>query len=102
MTGVQTCALPIFDEKLWNIAAKKEIFDTWDPEAPRSELNFNPFERDETGNAADCSGYFPGQIRYKDPIRPDASYTIMQEEAKVMAELNDSPKMSVTGKPGNL
>ena len=58
--------------------------------------------QDETGNAADCSGYFPGQIRYKDPIRPDASYTIMQEEAKVMAELNDSPKMSVTGKAGNL
>ena len=34
-----------YDEKLWNIAAKKDIFDAWDPEAPRSELNFNPFER---------------------------------------------------------
>ena len=61
-----------------------------------------PIRQDETGNAADCSGYFPGQIRYKDPIRPDASYTIMQEEAKVMAELSEDPKFKTTGKPGNL
>ena len=91
-----------FDDQLWDIAAKKEIFQAWDPEKPRSELNFNPFERDDTGNAADASGYFPGENRYKDPIRPDASFAIMQEEAKVMAELNEDPKMSVTGKPGNL
>ena len=35
-------------------------------------------------------------------MRPDASYTIMQEEAKIMAELAEDPKFSVTGKPGNL
>jgi len=44
-----------FDGQLWDIAAKKEIFNDWDPEKPRSELNFNPFERDENGNAADAS-----------------------------------------------
>ena len=58
--------------------------------SPRADPNRNP------------QGYFPGENRYKDPIRPDASFAIMQEEAKVMAELNEDPKMSVTGKPGNL
>ena len=74
------------------------------PPSPRARTHRRPpsHPQDETGNAADCSGYFPGEIRYKDPIRPDASYTIMQEEAKVMAELSEDPKFKTTGKPGNL
>mmetsp|Transcript_33231 Transcript_33231/g.56864 ORF Transcript_33231/g.56864 Transcript_33231/m.56864 type:complete len:132 (+) Transcript_33231:52-447(+) len=91
-----------YDDQLWDINAKKDVFAAWDPEKPRSEVNFNPFERDDTGNAADASGYFPGENRYKDPIRPDASFAIMQEEAKIMAELSEDPKFQTTGKPGNL
>ena len=60
------------------------------------------FPQDETGNLADCSGYFPGGVRYKDPIRPDASFTIMQEEAKIMAEVATDAKFDTVGQPGNL
>ena len=34
-----------YDDQLWDITAKKDIFAAWDPESPRSETNFNPFER---------------------------------------------------------
>ena len=34
-----------YDDQLWDISAKKDVFAEWDPEQPRSETNFNPFER---------------------------------------------------------
>ena len=43
------------------MAAKKDVWGEWDPNSPRSDMNFNPFERDVNGNGPDCSGYFPGQ-----------------------------------------
>jgi hypothetical protein len=58
----------LYDGKLWDFAAKKDIYDQWDPTAPRSPTNFNPFETWD-GNSPDCSGYYPGEGRYKDPMR---------------------------------
>ena len=44
---------------------------------------------------------FPGESRgYKPPNRPDASWAIMQEEAKKMEEIKKSPKYGLSGKPG--
>ena len=60
--------------------AKKDIWGAWDPAAERSDTNFNPFERDPTGNAPDCSGYFPGNGKYKDPARPDVNFASMMAE----------------------
>lgn len=31
-------------------------------------------EQDAAGNKCDASGYYPGEGRYKDPIRPDVSF----------------------------
>lgn len=39
------------------------MYATWNPAAPRSALNFNPFETFE-GNSPDCSGYYPGEVRW--------------------------------------
>lgn len=50
-----------YDDKLWDNDAKKEIYDKWDPSAPRSPLNFNPFETYK-GNSCDASGIFPGEV----------------------------------------
>merc|ERR1719451_374 len=62
----------------------------------------NPFERNDEGAMADTNGCFPGQSKgYKSPNRPDQSWTIMQEEQKMMEKLKENPKFSVTGKPGN-
>jgi hypothetical protein len=33
-----------YDDQLWDNTAKKEIYAEWDPNAPRSPMNFNPFE----------------------------------------------------------
>merc|ERR1712086_425409 len=78
------------------------FYSAWDPQSPRSDLNFNPFERNPDGNAADCSGFFPGEAKYKDPMRPDASFEIMMAENAAMAEINADPKSQITGAPGNL
>lgn len=59
-----------YDEKEWNMAAKMDVYNAWDPNSPRSPQNFNPFETYE-GNSPDASGFYPGEGRYKDPIRPD-------------------------------
>lgn len=71
---------------------------TWNPSATRSVDNFNPFEKNEDGNSCDTSGFYPGEGKYSDPIRPDTSYAIMQAEAKVMAEINAAPPKA--GQPG--
>jgi hypothetical protein len=52
-----------YDDKLWDNAAKKDVYNSWDPNAPRSEMNFNPFETWE-GNSPDASGYYPGEVRF--------------------------------------
>merc|ERR1719183_930008 len=73
---------------IWGFAAKKAIYDQWDPEKPRSYDNFNPFERNDEGSMADTNGCFPGQSRgYKSPNRPDQSWDIMQAERAKMDEL---------------
>ena len=33
-----------YDDKLWDQDAKKDIYNKWDPNSPRSTRNFNPFE----------------------------------------------------------
>jgi hypothetical protein len=51
-----------YDDKLWDNAAKVEIYNAWDPNAPRTVNNFNPFETWE-GNSPDASGFYPGEVR---------------------------------------
>ena len=68
-----------FDGKLWDNDAKKIVYAKWDPSSPRSALNFNPFETWD-GNSPDASGYYPGEGRYKDPMRGDVSFAIMMAE----------------------
>jgi hypothetical protein len=63
--------------------------------------NFNPFEKNEDGNSCDTSGYYPGEGKYSDPIRPDTSYAIMQAEAKIMEEINALPPKAGQPGPGN-
>mmetsp|Transcript_40642 Transcript_40642/g.128150 ORF Transcript_40642/g.128150 Transcript_40642/m.128150 type:complete len:137 (+) Transcript_40642:55-465(+) len=86
---------------IWGIEAKEAVFNAWDPEKPRDYDNFNPFERNLDGAMSDMNGCFPGESRgYKPPNRPDASWSIMQEEAKKMEEIKKDPKYSLSGKPG--
>jgi len=92
-----------YDGKVWDMPAKKDVWQEWDPNSPRSETNFNPFERDATGNACDCSGYFPGQTQYKDPERPDMNFSVMLMEKEMMAEIEANKKAGdVPGAPGCL
>jgi len=87
---------------IWGFEAKKAIFDQWDPEKPRDYDNFNPFERNDEASMCDANGCFPGQSRgYTVPNRPDQSWDIMQKERKLMDELKEDPKFSISGKPGN-
>ena len=89
-----------FDNVLWSNENKNTVYDQWDPQQPRSTRNFNPFET-FGGNSPDASGIFPGQPRYKDPIRPDVSYAIMQAENAERDARNVTPKfMSCPGAPG--
>jgi hypothetical protein len=83
-----------YDGQLWDNEAKKDVYASWDPSKPRSALNFNPFETWE-GNSPDCSGYYPGEGRYKDPLRGDVSFTIM------MAERAESEERAANPKPGS-
>ena len=90
----------VFDDILWSNENKNSVYDQWDPAQPRSTRNFNPFET-FGGNSPDASGIFPGQPRYKDPIRPDVSYAIMQAENAERDARNVTPKfMSCPGAPG--
>eukprot|EP00567_Pseudictyota_dubia_P000687 CAMPEP_0197464800 /NCGR_PEP_ID=MMETSP1175-20131217/64210_1 /TAXON_ID=1003142 /ORGANISM="Triceratium dubium, Strain CCMP147" /LENGTH=481 /DNA_ID=CAMNT_0043000793 /DNA_START=226 /DNA_END=1671 /DNA_ORIENTATION=- len=83
-----------YDDKLWDNEAKKDVYAAWDPASPRSTLNFNPFETFE-GNSPDASGIYPGENRYKDPIRPDMNFAQMTLEREEMEERAANPK------PGN-
>jgi len=80
-----------YDEVMWDNAAKIDVYNKWNPSSPRSTRNFNPFETWE-GNSPDASGIYPGENRYKDPIRPDISYAIMLEEKAEAEERAASPK----------
>lgn len=84
-----------YDEKLWDNDAKKVIYGKWDPNAPRSTTNFNPFET-FGGNSPDASGIYPGEAFYKDPIRGDVSFAIM------MAEKAEAEERAANPKPGNV
>ena len=91
-----------YDGKMWDMAAKMDVYNAWDPSQPRSDTNFNPFQRDDGGNGADASGYFPGQGKYKDPQRPAVSYASMQEDAAALKAVEENPKPGdVPGAPGS-
>ena len=83
-----------YDDKLWDNEAKKEVYGVWDPNTPRSPMNFNPFETFD-GNSPDASGRYPGEPFYKDPMRGDVSFQIMMDERKEAEERAANPK------PGN-
>lgn len=80
-----------YDEQLWDLPAKLDIYSTFDPNSPRSPQNFNPFETFE-GNSPDASGFYPGEGRYKDPKRPDVSFASMQEERATLDDIMANPK----------
>jgi len=80
-----------YDDKMWDNAAKKEVYAKWDPASPRTTRNFNPFETFK-GNSCEASGVFPGEPRYKDPARGDVSYAIMMEEKAEIEARNANPK----------
>lgn len=80
-----------YDDKLWDNDAKKAVYAAWDPNAPRTVDNFNPFETFE-GNSPDASGMFPGEMRYKDPTRGDVSFAKMMEERAEADERAANPK----------
>ena len=63
-------------------------------------MNFNPFETFKS-NSPDASGIFPGEPRYKDPIRPDVSFASMQIEKAEIEERLANPKAGeAPGAPG--
>eukprot|EP00633_Aureoumbra_lagunensis_P003169 CAMPEP_0197291358 /NCGR_PEP_ID=MMETSP0890-20130614/13994_1 /TAXON_ID=44058 ORGANISM="Aureoumbra lagunensis, Strain CCMP1510" /NCGR_SAMPLE_ID=MMETSP0890 /ASSEMBLY_ACC=CAM_ASM_000533 /LENGTH=127 /DNA_ID=CAMNT_0042764223 /DNA_START=40 /DNA_END=423 /DNA_ORIENTATION=+ len=107
-TPVSRPVKPIFgagkyDGQLWDMEAKMDIWNMWDPNSPRSETNFNPFERNNDGNACDPSGWFPGDTKYKDPMRPSMDYAGMLAEKEKMAWLEENKKPGdVPGCPGCL
>ena len=76
-----------YDGQLWDMDAKLDIFGAFDPESPRSDTNFNPFEQNKDGNSCDASGYFPGEGKYKDPQRPDMNFAKMMEEKEIMEKI---------------
>lgn len=80
-----------FDGQLWDNDAKKIVYEKFDPLAPRSVKNFNPFETFE-GNSPDASGYYPGEKGYKDPQRGDVSYAKMLIEREEIEERLANPK----------
>ncbi|GMH70629.1 hypothetical protein TrLO_g7058 [Triparma laevis f. longispina] len=89
-----------YDDMLWDMTAKLEIYGEWDPAKPRSPWNFNPFETWD-GNSPDASGWFPGQNTFKDPTRGDINFASMQEERKILDDIIANPKEgNVPGAPG--
>lgn len=90
----------MFDGKVWDLESKTIVYNMWDPNQPRSAANFNPFETWE-GNSPDSSGRYPGENRYKDPVRGDANWAVMQKEQAAAAERAANPKPgNVPGAPG--
>ena len=89
-----------YDDQLWDHTAKKDVYNAWDPNSPRSTTNFNPFETFQ-GNSPDASGIYPGENRYKDPQRGDVNYAQMMEEKADIEGMAMSPKAgAVAGCPG--
>ena len=89
-----------FDGLCWDNDAKKVVYAKWNPNAPRSTMNFNPFETFD-GNSPDASGIYPGEPFYKDPIRGDVSFALAQIERAEIEERNANPKPGyVPGCPG--
>lgn len=85
---------------MWDNDAKKDVYAKWDPSQPRSTRNFNPFET-FGGNTPDASGIYPGEMRYKDPIRPDVNFQVMMAERAEAEERAANPKPGdVPGAPG--
>ena len=80
-----------YDDKLWDQDAKKDVYNKWDPSSPRSTRNFNPFETYK-GNSCDASGIYPGEPRYKDPMRGDVNFAIMMAEKADADERAANPK----------
>ena len=80
-----------YDDQLWDHTAKKDVYSTWDPNSPRSTTNFNPFETFD-GNSPDASGIYPGENRYKDPIRGDVNFQQMMDEKADIEAMKASPK----------
>ncbi len=85
----------IYDGKLFDNEAKKVVYEQWDPNAPRSPTNFNPFETWD-GNSPDASGFYPGENRYKDPMRGDVNFQTM------MAEREEADARAANPKPGDV
>ena len=100
-SAVSKIEMSRFTGQVWDIPAKQAIFAEWDPEAQRTYDNFNPFERDDVGNACDTNGKFPGETAYKDPTRPDVNFAQMQADRVTMEEIMSDPKATLKGKPGN-
>jgi hypothetical protein len=89
-----------YDDQIWDNEAKKDVYNAWDPNAPRTTWNFNPFETHK-GNSPDASGIYPGEPFYKDPIRGDVSFAQMQAERAEADERAANPKAGdVKGAPG--
>ena len=89
-------------DDVWGLPAKEEIFNAFNPAAPRDYNNFNPFERNDEGQMCDKNGCFPGQDSgYMPPNRPDVSWDIQQANNAKMELLKADPKFSLTGQPGN-
>jgi hypothetical protein len=89
-----------YDGKLWDNEAKKAVYNKWDPNSPRSPMNFNPFETFQ-GNTPDASGFYPGENWYKDPSRGDINFAQMMVERKEAEERAANPKPGdVPGAPG--
>lgn len=49
-----------YDDELWDMDAKQDIYAAWNPNEARSPQNFNPFET-FGGNSPDASGVYPGE-----------------------------------------
>ena len=73
----------------------------WDPNEPRSELNFNPFERDDNGNSCGPDGYYPGETNCRPWTGPNASFNQMMAERDLMEQLEKDPKSHSKGMLGN-
>ena len=89
-----------YDNTLWDSTSKNDVYNSWDPNSPRSAANFNPFET-FGGNSPDASGYYPGEGFYKDPVRGDINFAQMMVEREEAEARAASPKAGdAPGCPG--
>ena len=89
-----------YDGKLYDQVAKTDLYNKWNPASPRTTRNFNPFETFKS-NSPDASGIYPGEPRYKDPIRGDVSFAIMMaEKADAEARVANPKAGDAPGCPG--